>query len=233
MTEEEWRTGRVAGVDSTAGLFLREVAHAKYGGTRDDSDREWRIIAVQVACLARLGTTLPDGVGEWVSQATSWLDREQRLKESDALYQSEWVYDAFREAYDAGNADGKQLLAAAQDIFHGGDYYACEELMLEEDCDHLTYNGSVYFAESKAHCDIIRDIFGNPFRLVAFDPAWCTEHTLGLALRMYDDREFAAMPILADALEEAGCENADILTHCREPGVHVRGCWVVDLVLGK
>jgi len=50
---------------------------------------------------------------------------------------------------------------------------------------------------------------------------------------MYDDRNFAAMSILADALEEAGCDTADILTHCREPGVHVRGCWVVDHLLGK
>jgi hypothetical protein len=48
---------------------------------------------------------------------------------------------------------------------------------------------------------------------------------------MYDDRDFRAMPILADALEEAGCDNQDILSHCREPGEHVRGCWVVDLVL--
>ncbi len=80
---------------------------------------------------------------------------------------------------------------------------------------------------------LLHDIVGNPFRRVAFDPRWRTEHTAGLALRMYDDRDFAAMPILADALEEAGCENADILAHCREPSVHVRGCWVVDLVLGK
>jgi hypothetical protein len=50
---------------------------------------------------------------------------------------------------------------------------------------------------------------------------------------MYDFRDFAAMPILADALEEAGCDNPDILSHCRNPGVHVRGCWVVDLLLGK
>ena len=73
------------------------------------------------------------------------------------------------------------------------------------------------------------------FRCVgpAFDPKWRTEHTLGLALLMYDDRNFAAMSILADALEEAGCDTADILTHCREPGVHVRGCWVVDHLLGK
>ncbi len=80
---------------------------------------------------------------------------------------------------------------------------------------------------------LLRDIFGNPFRPVAFDPAWRTEHTVGIAAKMYEDRDFAAVPILADALEEAGCDGEAILSHCREPGVHVRGCWVVDLVLSK
>ena len=82
-------------------------------------------------------------------------------------------------------------------------------------------------------CAVLRDIFGNPFRPVAFDPAWRTEHTAGIASKMYEERDFAGMPILADALEEAGCDNADILAHCRQPGPHVRGCWVVDLLLGK
>jgi hypothetical protein len=50
---------------------------------------------------------------------------------------------------------------------------------------------------------------------------------------MYDSRDFAAMPILADALQDAGCDHADILAHCRGDGPHVRGCWVVDLALGK
>ena len=80
---------------------------------------------------------------------------------------------------------------------------------------------------------LLRDIFGNPFRPVAFDPAWRTADTIGIAARMYDSRDFAAMPILADALEEAGCTSPDVLLHAREPGVHVRGCWVVDGVLGK
>ena len=53
------------------------------------------------------------------------------------------------------------------------------------------------------------------------------------AQAIYDDRDFDRLPILADALEEAGCTNADILAHCRQPGEHVRGCWVVDLLLGK
>ena len=56
---------------------------------------------------------------------------------------------------------------------------------------------------------------------------------VGLARSMYDARDFSSIPILADALEEAGCQDAAILSHCREQGTHVRGCWVVDLVLGK
>jgi hypothetical protein len=80
---------------------------------------------------------------------------------------------------------------------------------------------------------VLHDIFGNPFRPVTFDPAWRTATATALAKTMYDGRDFAAMPILADALEEAGCDNSDVLAHCRGPGPHVRGCWVVDLVQGK
>jgi hypothetical protein len=87
--------------------------------------------------------------------------------------------------------------------------------------------------ERQTQCDLIRDIFGNPFRPVVFDPVWRTETAVGIAAGIYEDRAFERMPILADALQEARCEHADILTHCREPGTHVRGCWVVDLVLGK
>jgi len=83
-------------------------------------------------------------------------------------------------------------------------------------------------------CYILREIFGNPFRPVAFDPRWRSESAVALARTAYGTRNFSLLPILADALEEAGCDNADVLSHCREPnGVHVRGCWVVDGVLGK
>jgi hypothetical protein len=73
----------------------------------------------------------------------------------------------------------------------------------------------------------------NPFRPVAFDPRWRSESAVSLARTAYDTRDFTLLPILADALEEAGCDNADVLTHCRGDGPHVRGCWVVDGVLGK
>jgi hypothetical protein len=78
------------------------------------------------------------------------------------------------------------------------------------------------------------DIFGNPFRPVAFNPRWQSTTAVGLAQSMYESRDFGAMPILADALQDAGCEDDAILSHCRDPKQpHVRGCWVVDLVLGK
>src|SRR5262249_42099247 len=87
-----------------------------------------------------------------------------------------------------------------------------------------------------AACSLIRDVFGNPPRSVALQRGWLTWHdrtVLKLAQTIYDDRRCDMMPILADALEEAGCTNADILDHCRGLGPHVRGCWVVDLMLGK
>jgi hypothetical protein len=92
-------------------------------------------------------------------------------------------------------------------------------------CEHLTCQGN---------------IFGNPFHAAALKSAWQTPTVVALAHAAYENRilpagtlDPARLAILADALEEAGCDNADILNHCRQPGEHVRGCWVVDLLLGK
>jgi hypothetical protein len=79
---------------------------------------------------------------------------------------------------------------------------------------------------------LTREVYGNPLRAVAFDPAWRTDTAVTLAKHVYDRREFSALPILADALQDAGCENEDVLLHLRDAKqVHVRGCWVLDLVL--
>ncbi|WP_439623246.1 hypothetical protein [Gemmata sp.] len=80
---------------------------------------------------------------------------------------------------------------------------------------------------------LLRCVFCNPFRPVAFDAAWRTDTAVSLARHIYESRDFGAMPILADALQDAGCDSDDVLDHCRGAGPHVRGCWVVDLVLGK
>ena len=89
----------------------------------------------------------------------------------------------------------------------------------------------------KAQCDLIRCIFANPFGpVLALDPAFLAWHdgtVRCIAESIYDERAFERLPILADALEEAGCTDPDILGLCRSPGNHVRGCWVVDLILGR
>lgn len=85
-----------------------------------------------------------------------------------------------------------------------------------------------------------RDIFGNPFRSVSVDPAWLTEDAVSLAQAAYYQRVLPAgemdldrLAVQSDALEEAGCDDPIILDHLRGPGPHVRGCWVIDLLLGK
>jgi hypothetical protein len=92
------------------------------------------------------------------------------------------------------------------------------------------WDGRARAATLKAQADLLRCIFGNPFRPVL---AWNDGTVVKMARAIYEERAFDRLPILADALEEAGCANVDILNHCRQPGAHVRGCWVVDLLLGK
>jgi hypothetical protein len=91
-------------------------------------------------------------------------------------------------------------------------------------------------AECRAQAQLLHDIVGNPFRRDPVPPSWLRWNDAclpRLAGTIYDQEMFALMPILADALEDAGCANPEVLGHCRTPGVHVRGCWVLDLILGK
>jgi hypothetical protein len=95
-------------------------------------------------------------------------------------------------------------------------------------------------AETLAQCHAAREVFGNPFRPVAFSPAWLTTQVVALARAAYDHRSLpsgcldpARLAVLADALEEAGCTEEAVLSHLRAEGPHVRGCWALDLLLGK
>jgi hypothetical protein len=88
--------------------------------------------------------------------------------------------------------------------------------------------------EHAALATLLRDIIGPlPFRRVAIETSCLTPTVLAIAHGIYDDRVFDCLPVLADALEEAGCDHADLLSHLRGLGPHVQGCWVLDLLLGK
>jgi hypothetical protein len=99
---------------------------------------------------------------------------------------------------------------------------------------------SIIYREMLAQVVLLSDVFCNPFHPIVFDPAWRTPTVAALATAAYEERSLptgtldpARLAVLADALEDAGCTNLDILAHCRDGGLHVRGCWVVDLLLGK
>jgi hypothetical protein len=105
-----------------------------------------------------------------------------------------------------------------------------------------TYGFNNHFQASNpiVYCQLLREVFGNPFRRFTPDPTWLSATLVSLAEAAYADRplpdghlDSSRLPVLADALEDAGCNNAEILAHCRGPGPHVRGCWIVDLLLGN
>jgi hypothetical protein len=117
-------------------------------------------------------------------------------------------------------------------LFNGGLYSLANAMAWNAD-PGATVVEDEWAGERKEQARLLHAVIANPFRPVALDPAWLTPPVVSIARRAYDDRDYQALPVLADALEEAGCTNKDILAHCRGPGEHVRGCWVVDLVLGK
>jgi len=87
--------------------------------------------------------------------------------------------------------------------------------------------------ERAIQCDLLREIIGNPFRPVRIEPTWATDSVRSIAQGIYDEIAFDRLAVLGDALQDAGCAEEQLLAHCRQPTGHVRGCWVVDLVLGK
>jgi hypothetical protein len=149
-----------------------------------------------------------------------WRQKVQRIERPLPRYAAELMPPS-----DACGA----VRSACQVNPSGRFFYACSPLLYpNETC------GTAFVERGPSLVlHLIRDIFGNPFRPLAFSPAWPTDTAVTLARQMYESRNFSAMPILADALQDAGCDNDDVLNHCRGPGPHVRGCWVVDLVLGK
>jgi len=223
MTEEEWLA-----CDDPEPMFDLLPT--------DASDRKLRLFGV--ACCRHVEEHLWAGIGSHVAikVAEEYADglstveelrtAQQAVESHLELYPGEPVYDASFWACSKAMNEAAWRCA----------FYAANCTMRPFDgkgpeCD--TEAVTVRITATRAQAAFLRDIFGNPFRYVAVDSAWLTSTVKALARQMYESRDFPAMPILADILEDAQCDTAEILNHCREPGPHVRGCWVVDLVLGK
>jgi hypothetical protein len=222
MTETEW----LACTDPQKMLdFLRGRA----------SDRKLRLFAV--ACCRRVWHLLVDERSrEAVEVAERFADgavTDQELGDAKSnawefslhiVHEDERFFDLDQNALDAADAPA---WAAEWSVDYGSDYGGCPLRVV------VATQRALGTAEGNTQADLVRCFFGNPFRPVAVDPTWLTPGVVELARTTYEDRAFDHLPVLADALEEAGCDNADILAHCRGPGPHARGCWVVDLLLGK
>lgn len=193
------------------------------------SDRKFRLFAV--ACRRRIGSELAqlendfERLQETVESLVDEPDGLHRL-EQDERTNSRYFFSRYVTCYWSAELANDSCVAEASSSFNSA---ICSAL----DSAWGAGGGDTEGFERNAQANLLRDIFGNPFCFVTADSRWFTETAVVLATGIYAERAFDRMPILADALEDAGCDNADILNHCRGDGTHVRGCWVVDLVLGK
>jgi hypothetical protein len=226
MTEAEWLTCR-------NNLKMLELLRPRL------SDRKLRLF--QVACCRRMWDLIPDERWrESVLVAERYADKDATDKMRIAARNRLWNPHSPREihlsALHAVGVATQKTMERRKFLSYGGAAAVVGEAARSA-CDPTTSEHAhavAYGNEHKAEADLIRDIFGNPFRPLTFSPSWRTDTAVTLARQMYESRDFSAMPILADALQDAGCDSDNILSHCRDPNaVHVRGCWVVDLVLGK
>jgi hypothetical protein len=198
------------------------------------SDRKLRLFAC--ACCRRMWNLLTDERSrKAVEAAEQFADGEIEASTLAAAHAAAWPVPT--TSSDAAYYPGQAALCAAAPkpvlLVLG---YANKAVALTQ-ARHLSGNWNKQLEQGwTASCDLLREMYGNPFGPVSLDPTmltWNGGTVPKLAQVIYDDRRFSDLPILADALEEAGCDNAEILSHCRQPGPHVRGCWLVDLLLGK
>ncbi len=235
-TEEDWLTG----TDPRA--MLTFVANQK-------SVRPTRLFAV--ACCRRIWASMPD------QRSRNAVEVSERF--ADGLASEEELSKAFGEARDVPEESLldeplDDYLAHNPDISSKSvaDACAAEAASAVTYSDHLAmflknaawdvadavyalngFNAEERNQERMELCDLVREIFGNPFRPISISAAWLTLDVISLAQTIYDQRAFGRMPELAELLEAAGCDDSDIIPHCRGSGPHVRGCWVIDLILGK
>lgn len=211
MDEKTWRS------TTTDRVWMLEHVREKA------PPRKLRLVGC--ACCWRLGVLLPEVCRDAVEVAELFADG--KADQSELLRASGMVSQAMTRLAESG--------------FSGAAFRAC---LHTTDPDPwvaahaatwaLSAVGAGYWREElTAQCELARCVLGNPFRPATAGP-WRESVAVGQIVRVIaDEGRFSDLPILADALEDAGCDDEDILKHCRGGGPHGRGCWVIDLVLGE
>ncbi len=208
MTEAEW----LAATDSEPMLeFLRGKA----------SDRKLRLFAC--ACC--------ENYSSYFTDERSWSAVQVALEVADGTVLQGERERAFVEAHSVASWTYDSDAAAEVAAYTCGDREHLNELPWQI---MRAFAFDVYTNPRQLIRRLLHDCFGPLlFRVVAVDSFWLNSDVVAFATGIYEEKAFDRLPILADALQDAGCVNEDILAHCRSEKPHVRGCWVVDLLLGK
>ncbi|VTR91317.1 Uncharacterized protein OS=Sorangium cellulosum (strain So ce56) GN=sce5710 PE=4 SV=1 [Gemmata massiliana] len=212
MTEQEWLV-------ATDPVPMLEFLNGKA------SDRKVRLFAC--GCAFRIWEQLPDDLFTQVILMGERL-ADGKMDEQELQIAQETAFAAWLDSgVFTDSIEEAAILAARYTLLIPANlsFTSAREAAFSRDAEAL--------AEQTWQSNCFRDIFGNPFRPTVANPSWLTSTVQALATDIYEDRAFDRLPILADALQDAGCDNADVLDHCRSEGPHVRGCWVIDLLLGK
>lgn len=206
------------------------------------SERKLRLFAC--ACCYRLSTLIIDErvkntlliAEQFADGLVSDQERSNARKVAQQASESKFVTSKPKLPKEKRRAVAAVYYAAARDAFEAA--YNASDLAV----DALIWNAgghnhcdwrAIQQSEHSCQMSTIRCIFGNPFRPVSIESAWLAPNVVALAQAIYNERAFDRLPELANALVVVGCEDKQILGHCRSEGPHVRGCWVVDLMLGK
>jgi hypothetical protein len=193
----------------------------------DPSERKVRLF--NAAICRRFWDHLPEASQFILSESERLADSMIEAKDDRELCHqaNKVVHDLFDQRY-----PNKQFPSSEIRIQRDAAAAVCYAVLPKELWGAASYLWELMPSEKEPQSNIIRDVFGNPFRVAAVQPAWRTPAVVMLAESIYEQRGFDRMPSLGDALEVAGCDNADLIAHCRSPMEHVRGCWVVDGLLG-
>jgi hypothetical protein len=225
MTELEWLT-------SVTALPMLEYLRGKV------SDRKLRLIAC--ACCRRVWDCFKE---EKVPSEVALSERYAECQASKRELKAARSRLGARGGYSAAWAASNALGAILDNVAHRAASNAAQSsiefrifLAMEKPNSDRLHARAASSVEHQKQTGLVKEIVGNPFQSITIDSVWltATSRTVPKVARtIYDERAFDRLPILADALEDAGCDNTAILDHCRSGGEHARGCWVLDLLLGK
>ncbi|MGF1583493.1 MAG: hypothetical protein ACFCD0_29585 [Gemmataceae bacterium] len=242
ITEEDWRIWETDWFSAEQSEWEPVTQMCKTLGGLEHlagihiSQRKWRLF--MVACLHRVRHIFQD------ERTRSLIDALEEIAEGEMTDEEYWQLEL------------RSINPPNPDCVEGSDTCPPERRPVGCACEALGFAANSRLDSSGVHTGAawarnalgdeaaetlfqvkaLRDIFGDPFRPATVDPMWLSWNdgtVVKLASTIYDRREFDMLPILGDALEEAGCRNEEIIKHCRVPEIHVRGCWLLDSLLGK